>query len=314
MEPIFLEPVLKHSIWGGTKLRTEFFYQEEGDDLGECWGISAHPNGDCSVKNGEFMGITLSTLWRDHPELFGRSKGQTKDKVFPLLVKIIDAKEDLSIQVHPEDRYALKYENGSLGKTECWYILDCEENAELVLGHHAKSKRELEELLREQRWSDFICKVPVKKGDFIQINPGTVHAITAGITLLETQQNSDITYRVYDYDRLAEGKPRELHIEKSLEVITVPSSSHKDMIIETTKTKKNRLNKLYECDYYKVFEIKVEGSFQAQWKESFLLVSVVEGKGRVNGVEVKKGCHFIMPADQKEATLSGDMKLIASAE
>ena len=122
---IFLNPVCTHNIWGGTRLNREFGYPIEGDDIGECWGISAHPSGDGTVRNGAFQGMKLSELWEKHPELFGNT-GMDR---FPLLVKIIDAKDDLSIQVHPDDAYAKVHENGSLGKTECWFILDCKENA-----------------------------------------------------------------------------------------------------------------------------------------------------------------------------------------
>ncbi len=132
---IFLTPVCTHNIWGGTRLNREFGYPIEGDDIGECWGISAHPNGDGTVASGAYKGMKLSELWEKHPELFG----DTGMDRFPLLIKIIDAKDDLSIQVHPDDAYAKVHENGSLGKTECWFILDCKENATLVVGHNAKS-------------------------------------------------------------------------------------------------------------------------------------------------------------------------------
>ena len=196
---LFMEPVFTHNIWGGTKLREEYGYSIEGDDIGECWGIAAHPNGTCTIADGAYKGKKLSDLWEEHRELFGNTQG----KVFPLLIKIIDAKADLSIQVHPDDTYAAEHEKGSLGKMECWYILDCEPDSKLVIGHNAKTHEELEDMVHNGRWSELIREVPVKKGDFIQIDPGTVHAIKGGITILETQQNSDITYRVYDYDREA---------------------------------------------------------------------------------------------------------------
>ena len=156
-----------------------------------------------------------------HPEVFGKVDSDR----FPLLIKIIDAKDDLSIQVHPDDDYAKVHENGSLGKTECWYILDCKKNATIVIGHNSRTKEELSRMIHEGKWSEFIREIPIKKGDFLQIDPGTVHAIKGGTLILETQQNSDITYRVYDYGRLSNGKPRELHIDKSIDVITVPAKS-----------------------------------------------------------------------------------------
>ena len=143
MRPIlFLKPVFKEMIWGGSRLKEQFGYEIPGDHTGECWAISAHPNGDCIVKEGPYEGRTLSEMWTSHPELFG-SPGLDR---FPLLIKIIDAKDDLSIQVHPDDAYAKEHENGSLGKTECWYILDCKEDARIVIGHNAKTQKELEDM------------------------------------------------------------------------------------------------------------------------------------------------------------------------
>ena len=163
---LFLNPVFKEMIWGGNQLAEKFGYEIPSDKTGECWAVSAHPNGDCTVREGEYAGRKLSELFKEEPELFGNLP---LDR-FPLLIKIIDAKADLSIQVHPDDAYAKVHENGSLGKTECWYILDCPEDATLVVGHNAGSREELKEMIDQKRWSELIREVPVKKGDFIQIN------------------------------------------------------------------------------------------------------------------------------------------------
>lgn len=186
MELLFMEPVFKEAIWGGTKLRDVFGYEIPSDTTGECWAVSAHKNGDCRIAGGMYDGRLLSSLWEEKPELFGNYPGDQ----FPLLVKIIDAKADLSIQVHPDDEYAKVHEDGSLGKTECWYILDCDPGTEIVIGHHAGSHEEMEAMIRGHQWDEFIRKVPVKKGDFFQINPGCVHAIKGGTLILETQQSS----------------------------------------------------------------------------------------------------------------------------
>lgn len=307
-EILFLDPVCTHNIWGGTRLRTEFGYPVEGDDIGECWGISAHPNGDGSIRNGVYAGMKLSKVWEEHPEVFGNL---AYDR-FPLLTKIIDAKADLSIQVHPDDAYAKEHENGSFGKTECWYIMDAPENATLVIGHNAKTKEELASMIHEGRWSEFIREIPVKKGDFIQIDPGTVHAIKGGLLILETQQNSDITYRVYDYDRLQNGKPRELHIEKSIDVITVPAKSVEDSVTSATGLPENQLNELYACGYYQIYKLDVNGTCSFAQNYPFLLMSVLEGSGIVNGQPVKKGDHFILPCGFGEVEMQGEMSLVVS--
>lgn len=307
MDIIFLEPIFKEMIWGGNRLKTEYGYSIPSDHTGECWAISAHKHGDCRIKNGAFAGKTLGWLWENHRELFGDAKGD----VFPLLVKIIDAKADLSIQVHPDDEYAKARENGSLGKTECWYILDCEEDSTIVIGHNAKDKEDLKEMIAQNRWEDLIRLQPVKKGDFFQITPGTVHAIKAGTMILETQQNSDITYRLYDYGRLDKGKPRELHIEKSIDVITCPYHE-KRADGRTLKFEGCDTRELVSCSYYSVDWIGIHGEHRFSQAYPFLNVSVIRGNGNIDGKDIKKGDHFILPFGYGEFRLSGDMELITS--
>ncbi|MBQ7943005.1 MAG: beta-glucosidase [Lachnospiraceae bacterium] len=307
-EILRMEPVFKQMIWGGNKLGTQWGYDIPGDNTGECWAVSAHPNGDCRIAEGSFAGKTLSQLWTEQPELFGNVDSDR----FPLLIKIIDAKDDLSIQVHPNDTYAAVNENGSLGKTECWYILDATEGATLVIGHNAKDKAELDSMIHEGRWKEFIREVPVKAGDFIQIDPGTVHAIKGGIQILETQQNSDITYRVYDYGRLTDGKPRELHVEKSLDVITVPAKSVEDSIVAVDASKENVFNELISCDYYCVWKLDITNEMQFVQEYPFLIMSVLSGDGLINGQYIKKGDHFILPYAYGEVHMQGKMELIAS--
>lgn len=306
---IFLNPVFKQMIWGGNRLGSQFGYEIPGDNTGECWAVSAHPAGDCQVSEGSFEGMTLSELWQSHPELFGNPESDR----FPLLVKIIDARDDLSIQVHPDDTYARENENGSLGKTECWYILDCGEDATLVAGHNARTRQELTQMIQEGRWDELIRQVPVRKGDFIQIDPGTVHAIRGGMMILETQQSSDITYRVYDYDRLTDGKPRQLHVKQSIDVITVPAASAGESVKSAAELPANTLNELISCDYYKVWKLTVAGTFSFEQTRPFLIASVVEGQGRIGEREIKKGDHFILPDGFGTVELTGDMTLIMSS-
>ena len=208
---------------------------------------------------------------------------------------------------------AKEHENGSLGKTECWYVLDCPEGASLVVGHNAKTREELKEMIEQGKWSELIREVPVRKGDFIQIDPGTVHAIKGGLMILETQQNSDITYRVYDYDRLTDGKPRQLHVKQSIDVINVPAPSAENSVKHMLDLPKNTLNELISCDYYTVWKLEVTEPVQIDQKHPFMNVSVIEGEGLVNGQLVKKGDHFILPSGIGQVDLRGQMLLIASA-
>lgn len=304
---IFLEPVFKEMIWGGNRLNTDFGYDIPSEKTGECWAVSAHTNGDCTVKNGPFSGEKLSCLWKNQRELFGNAEGET----FPLLIKIIDAKADLSIQVHPDDVYASKYENGSLGKTECWYILDCEKDGKIVIGHNAKDKEELKSMIAEHKWKDLIRVLPIKKGDFFQIEPGTVHAIKEGTVILETQQNSDITYRLYDYGRLSDGKPRELHIDKSIDVIQCPQKNQ-IMGKKVTEFEQAVEEELVSCGYYTVKKLSVDGEQAFKQGEPFTIASVIEGNGFIDGYNIVKGDHFILPAGYGEYILKGKMQLIIS--
>lgn len=301
---LFFTPEFKTLIWGGTKMKDMLGMDIPSDNTGEDWAISAHKNGDCAVLDGEFKGQRLSSLWKNHRELFGNFASES----FPLLVKIIDAKKDLSIQVHPDNEYARAHENGATGKTECWYILDCDENSKLIVGHNAKTRDELCKLIDERKFSELIREVPIKKGDFVRINPGTVHSIKGGVMLLEIQQNSDITYRVYDYDRLCDGKLRELHIKESKEVITVPAPKG---VVRSTSNEAG-LVCLEDCGFYSVEKLVVDGSFVLSNSETFRTVSCVEGSGTVGNVTVKKGDNFIIPANCNDLCIEGKLTFIMS--
>ncbi len=301
-------PVFKQMVWGGTRLGSDFGYEIPGDSTGECWGIAAHKNGDATIETEEFKGETLRSLWEKRRDLFGNLSGE----VFPLLIKIIDAKADLSIQVHPDDAYAAEHEDGSLGKMECWYIIDCPEDAELVVGHNATTREELADMIHNKKWDQFIRRIPIKKGDLIQIDPGTVHAITSGCLLLETQQNSDITYRVYDYDRLVDGKLRQLHVEQSIDVIQVPAKSVEDSKLHTQDLPKNQWNELIACKYYRIFKLTLDGEIAFKQTHPFLNLSVIEGEGTCNGETVKKGDHLILPCGFGDVKMTGKMTVIAS--
>lgn len=304
---IFLQPVFKEMIWGGNRLRTEFGYEIPSENTGECWAIGAHKNGDCVAVSEPYIGKRLSELWDENRDLFGNMDCDR----FPLLIKIIDAKKDLSIQVHPDDEYAAIHENGSFGKTECWYILECDEDATIVIGHNAKDKKELEEMIRGERWNEFIREIPVHKGDFFQIEPGCLHAIKGGTLILETQQNSDITYRVYDYGRLQNGKPRELHIEQSIAVIKAPFKET-ECKREVTESKCLKREKLVECEYYTVEKIDVNGTALIDQVHNFMNFSVIDGNGTVEDIPVSKGSNFIVPSGYGKISFSGCLSMIIS--
>ncbi len=309
---LFIKPVFKQMIWGGNRLKADFGYDIPGEKTGECWTISAHPNGDCKVYtvggNSPYDGKHLSQLWKEHKNLFGHLPGNK----FPLLLKMIDAKEDLSIQVHPDDAYATKHECGSLGKTECWYIVDCEPETRIVVGHLAHTRAELIQMIEDKRWAELLRTRDIQPGDFFQIEPGTIHAIKAGTLILEIQQSSDITYRLYDYDRLENGKPRELHLEKSIDVITCPSKEGQDCREFSRQQLAGGVyrEKLTRCVHYDVDRIVVKGSYTFLQSEPFTILGVMSGEGMIDGISIKKGDYFILPAGYGDYTLIGTLEMI----
>lgn len=312
MQPIFLLPIFQDRIWGGTALRDRFGYDISSDQTGECWAISAHDNGKSYVKSGEWKGKTLSELWENHRDIFGNIGGEK----FPLLTKILDANEDLSVQVHPNDEYARIHENGELGKTECWYIIDCKEDAELVFGHTAKSKEEVKAMTSKGDWPSFLKRIKIKPGDFFYVPSGTVHALCSGTLVLETQQNSDTTYRLYDYDRVDDqGNKRELHLEKSIEVITAPHhDNERDFAVE--KLVDSQIIKYVSSDYFTVYKWDVKEEVKLNQDQSFMLCSVIAGEGSLEkdniSFPIKKGDHFILPFEFSGFSIKGDLEIIAS--
>lgn len=313
-EPIFLSPVFKERIWGGKKLKETYHYDAPYEKTGEAWVISAHEHGSSVVENGPLNGKTLNEVWEAHGELF--NKQANDDKAYPLLVKIIDANDDLSVQVHPDDAYSKAIENVPYGKTECWYVLDAQENASIVLGHHAKDKAALEELIDNGKWDELLQQVPVARGDFFYVPSGTIHAIGKGIMILEIQQSSDVTYRVYDYDRLNDdGTKRELHLNKAKDIIQSP---HKAVDFAREKNVAQGLTSelLIKEDYFTVYHWDLDGEVDLVLDVDFLQVSVVQGEASIQIAEqiipIKNGQHFIIPHGVKAYTLKGKAELIVS--
>lgn len=303
MAIIKLSPCCKDYIWGGNKLREEYHKQSGDKVIAESWELSCHVDGSSVIAEGDFAGKTLQEYieW-EGKRILGKNCMQFEN--FPILIKFIDAREDLSIQVHPGDDYALSKE-GQYGKTEMWYVVDCGEDAYLYYGFQKKiSKEEFAQRILDNTLLEVLNKVPVKKGDAFFIEAGTIHAIGKNIVIAEIQQNSNVTYRVYDYGRVdAEGKTRDLHIEKALEVTD-------------RNPKINRASyepHLGTCKYFTVDKLVLDGKFMETMKgkvdeESFLHILVVEGEGSiVNGKSVtfQKGDSLLLTASTGEFQISG---------
>ena len=306
-----LNPVFKDYLWGGTKLRDEYGFKSSLDKLAEGWMLSCHKDGENTVLNGEFEGKTLTEVVKIHPEYLGKNGNQFE--YFPILIKLIDAKNDLSVQVHPDNEYAMRVEN-EYGKTECWYILDCDDDAELIYGFNRTiSSDEFKERIADNTFLETVNKVKVKKGDLFFIEAGTLHAIGKGILLAEIQQNSNTTYRVYDYGRLgADGKPRELHVEKAIDVTncTPPTrSTNPEGELVSANGYKSQL--LTRCDLFNVEKVSVTDSYTTIADEnSFVSVLVTDGKGMIDEIEINKGDSLFIPANYGEFTVTGKTELI----
>ncbi len=308
---LMIQPVFKERIWGGRHLK-EFGYEIPNDKTGECWGISAHENGPNMIVNGEHEGKTLKELWEENTGLFGV---QTTDK-FPLLTKILDANDELSVQVHPDDAYAQVHENGELGKTECWYVIDCDEDAEIIYGHNAKDKAELENMIHEGKWNQLFNSIKVKPGDFFYVPSGTVHAIGKGIRILETQQNSDTTYRIYDYDRTdKDGHKRELHIDQSIDVIGF-NEDNSSTEAEVTEVQGNVIRTYISNSFFTVKQLLIEDHYEYTKQQDYTLMSVLSGEGTLTAdgqvYTIRKGDHFILTTEDKEIKLQGKLDIIES--
>lgn len=314
-EPIFLEPVFKDYIWGGQKLKNIFKKNVKNEECtAESWEISTNKNGESIIKNGEYEGKTLTELYNDKDlrrYIFGTKCEELEE--FPLLIKFIDANNSLSIQVHPDDEYARKNENSN-GKTEMWYILDCEPGAQIICGvKPGISKEMLATCMNTSKITECLNYVDVKKGDAIYIPSGTIHALLGKTLVAEVQQNSNITYRVYDWERVgADGKPRELHVKKALDVINI------DRTLQIKNINNNiKKDNIVESEYFITNKINVNGEYTEDGlRESFIAFNVVEGSGILkidnNIYELKKGDSFIIPAVTKRYNIQGNLELLQS--
>ncbi len=308
MKPFRLTAPCKDYLWGGNRLRA-YGKISDKDIIAESWELSCHPDGESVIADGEYAGRTLTEFLADHPEALGKNCGRF-DR-FPVLVKLIDARDNLSVQVHPDDEYALRVE-GEYGKTEMWYIVEAQPDAELIYGFKESiSKEEFRCAIEENTLLEKVNRVPVKAGDVFFIEAGTLHAIGKGILIAEIQQNSNTTYRVYDYGRVgADGKPRELHIEKALEVtnLTPPKPQECDPKGSITQL-------LAHCDYFYTSCTEIEDFCQVGSDEtSFVHLLVLEGEAVLKAenceIPLKKGTSVFVPAGTGTCRINGKCKFI----
>lgn len=320
-QPFLLQPACKQTLWGGSLLTKEYGKHADFDNIAESWECSTHPDGESIVASGSFCGQKLSQVLHVHPEYLGSHPRVVGE--LPILIKFIDAESDLSIQVHPDDAYALEHEQ-SLGKTEMWYVVKAQPKAQLIYGFNNDVNREIiSTALLEDSIVKYLRKVQVKAGDTFFISAGTVHGIGAGNLLVEIQENSNITYRLYDYNRLdKDGKKRALHIDKALDVACFKSSNVPRQPMHVIKYSKGCATEfLHRCEYFQAEKLMIntaelrQGIKLASDVLSFMAVVCINGCGEIcfddgNKLCVSQGDTIFFPADSQTVEFCGKLEML----
>lgn len=313
MEILKLNPVFKDYIWGGTRLRDDFGLKTDINPVAEGWMLACHKDGMNTIDGGEYDGKTLESVIKEGSKSKIAGTNSEKFPYFPVLIKLIDAKDNLSVQVHPDNEYAARVEH-EFGKTEMWYVLDAAPGATLIYGFKNKiGKEEFKQAIESNTLLDVLNVVEVKKGDMFFIEAGTVHAIGKGALIAEIQQNSNSTYRVYDYGRLGkDGKPRELHIQKAIDVSkTEPAKYGTKPFGKKEEISGGTRQMLTECPLFSVYNYELCGKVELNAnEESFNHILVVDGSGKIGGREFKKGDSFFVPANYGNYEIDGNGEFI----
>lgn len=318
MALVRLKPAFKDYLWGGTKLKEAYHKETNLNIVAESWELSTHKDGQSIIDSGEYKGKSF----QDYLDMLGRDCVGTRGKAFeqfPMLIKFIDAKGNLSIQVHPDDEYGMRVEK-EYGKTEMWYILEAEEGASLYYGTKEEiTKEEFRNKIENNTILDVLKQVPVHKGDVFFIAAGTIHAIGEGIVICEIQQNSNTTYRVYDFGRVgADGKPRELHIEKAIDVSNLkPLTSDFKPCGKEEHYEGYSCSMMATCNYFTTYVYDVKTSCDVEVnEESFASFVVVDGIGEISSgdiaLEMKKGDSFFVSANSGKVRVKGTCRFILS--
>ena len=323
-KPFLLKPAGKDYLWGGRRLKDDFSKDLPMEPLAETWECSTHPDGPSLVASGPDEGRKLMDVLRSHPEYIGTHPRVQPDGGLPVLVKLIDASQDLSVQVHPDDEYAYRHENGALGKTEMWYVVDAKMDAHIIYGFSRDmTKPLLRRSLEQGSVGRYMQRIPVRKDEVYAIEPGTVHGIGAGTLVAEVQESSNITYRLYDYNRRdKEGNLRELHIEKGLEVASLKSSLQPRQPIRVLNYKPGAAKELlFRCRYFQVERLLINTERVRTMADfgtgsgSFKILLCIDGCATMFGAEdcwtlFRGDCVFV-PADSIPLKLHGRAQFIS---
>ena len=324
-KPFKLKPAAKDYLWGGSRLNKLYNKNIDMYPLAETWECSTHPDGESKAlfpSDSSLSWPGLGEVLKNHPEYLGTHCLELTDGIpeLPILIKFIDAERDLSVQVHPDDEYAFTHENGAHGKTEMWYVLDAEENSEIIFGFNQDMDEDrVREGIAKGDIGRYLNHIPIQKDDRFIIEPGTVHAIGAGALIAEVQENSNLTYRFYDYDRVdKDGKKRELHIDKAIDVVDFSSAFKPKQPMKVIKYSKGIATELLaRCKYFLVERDIINSNTGILFKtesNSFHVLLCLEGKGKISGeeteIEYTKGDCIFTPADSVLLKVFGDAKFL----
>lgn len=316
--PLKFQAIYKEKIWGGDRLSKLYKRELPNKSIGESWEIAAHSNGTSIVENGIYQGKSITELIDKYQEkLLGKKIKFIKNKPFPLLIKILDANAKLSVQVHPDNDYAARVEN-ELGKTEMWYILEAHPEAKLIYGLKSGTKKEeFAKAIKNGCPEKYLNEVEVEKGDIFYMPSGTIHAIKEGILLAEIQQNSDTTYRVHDWNRLGkDGSPRQLHINRALDVINFQEKSLKAKSIPLIIDYKDYTRSiLAACPYFVTEKIQVKNDYQLNLNsDRFYIIMNLQGEGTLTVTEkdykINSGDTYFLPAKLKNINIKGQLEFL----
>lgn len=308
MSVLFFKPIARPAIWGHTLVKDYFGYNEFPEGIGQSWSFSAQENASTECISEPYQGKTLLELWNNHQELFGHPGEE-----FPVIISLVGPEDDLSIQVHPDADHAKKV-GYNAGKNEAWYFIEAKENANIVYGHNATDKEDLQKYIDEERWDELICHLDVHPGDFVYLPAGLLHALKKGSIVYEIQQATDITYRFYDYHRKDDkGNERELHLTQAIDCLSYNKEDMVNHVEPAVSTYDHCVETVFlSNESFTVTRLEITG--ESEYKhDNYQLATVVKGNGTVDGKDIRVGDNFLIPTGEK-IKLDGQMTIMMTTK
>lgn len=309
MEILFFEPIGRFAIWGHDAAKKYFNYYDAPDGIGQFWSFSAQNNASNVCVSSPYEGLTLRNLWFTYPAYF-----DSRYKEFPFIISLVGPEDDLSIQIHPNDTLAAKL-GFEMGKNEAWYFIKTADDGSIVYGHNAENEKELRKLIENNQWKDLLKHQTVQAGTFVYIPTGIVHAMGKGSIVYEIQQSTDVTYRLYDYDRVdKKGSKRPLNLEEGIECMSYGNENVNVVVEPQIQRMENSVITTYPCKGQFVvhkFEVNELLTYKSQ---TYMLCTVVIGNGSVNGKKIRLGDNFLVPKGYGEVVFKGNMTIMVTCE